>query len=1556
MPDDPDFNRRDETEESKRLTQDEIKRWIEGRRPTTLSAMVIRDVVARHEDGSVGYRQWVGGREGFLESEPLWGRARQLSERQNVPFETAYTHIANKVSEILDEPRITTEQAIEKIAQQETSSLMHRITGPHRGKRELFQFGGARAATADVGALDEARRLETAGTDPKEIWKQTGWYKRADGWRFEIDDSRVEFKLGALEERIDRSGDHEFRFKGRLGDLIEERGGETASFLKAYPHLADAPVTIGHMTSWTTGGGYNPKTGEITVSGSFGSAEEILSLLMHEAQHAIQHHEGFATGGNETTLLSRTNAALYDLDRQIESLRPGSNTQAELEGLRRELRDQAAQYGGGLAGFAVTTEQGDAYERLRGEVEGRNTQGRLRLSAEERRAVFPGETEDIPREEQYDGRDLVRLDHKHGALIDGVVAQEFRTAGVDGRSTLDVYGDRQVQRYHRVSIRGIEGVRTNILQSLNFNPQDIAHKIKIYGARALADELRPKVGEFEERAAVQLAERQRWPDSPRDIEGQAAAYQKIADLSRQTVEMLDRIMTQHPELAGRQGYVVRELDPDGLIERYSGRQYTKAERDGLASRITNAIEDMRRSGELSDGEADDLADEFDHQGLDGDYGINKSYPEQFARLHAKHKDLIEEYRQARDSVNYQIWRENVGLSMSMDARGFPLSQRDENEPLGRVTFFIDRTIIELFQRANSSTLIHEWMGHVWVEELLSDARRPDAPEWLQDDARTVYRFVGAKEGDPLTDEQHEMLARTMERYTREGRAPSRQLEAVFIKFREWMLAIYRRIRDLDVPINDEIRGVFDRMLATAEDIAEYRGDRPPVPEAASDEIVRRRRHRGQIETTVSVAAPPGANGYTRVMSADHCQSAADVQAQAARVRAFRARMWTPQRSAAPLPETPSPQSAASLPGTLAPALTLPALPATPDRITVHRVLEVTADHFGLTVKELLLNRRTQPLAHRRQVAMYVARELTGRSLPFIASKMGKKDHTTILDGHRAVKALIRAGDGETIAAVDWITARLTAPDREQEHAAIAARVADMIKKAERPREEAETIAKTVADRYVARAAVFGESALAMLESANIDVRREFSAPPGQITVRRVLEATADHFGLTVEELVSDRRTQPLARRRQVAMYVAREMTGRTLPFIARRMGKDDHTTIIHGVRVVKALIDAGDSETIAAVDQITARLTTPDGEREHAPIAAREEPPRFAEKGRELFQRDESDGGGPDLSRRAFLRGSTSAAAAIAGPANLIEKVLDSAASSKISQDAVTVAINSLFYKDIPVQKMSTEAIIEEPTHDLGFLKKDRSFQGRMDWGGLRNASAEEIISAVEGAIKLLESGWYPHEHLAKAEDAYEARLAKLHKAPVVHAERSQTAEGQTLPRTSPEASPETRTVTLAEHANELRAELRGSLDPRERATVGAELEAARAVLKEHEHGRDQPLPAEDVLQPDQTPNQLGAVESRMPRSDIDTAVARLSAEAGLPYTPAVSGEYVAGVYRQSLTLTSGKFAMIDNGLGFALVPWTQDLDRHLGRHVAGVGREGGGVEWSFGRKRGLEI
>lgn len=89
---------------------------------------------------------------------------------------------------------------------------------------------------------------------------------------------------------------------------------------------------------------------------------------------------------------------------------------------------------------------------------------------------------------------------------------------------------------------------------------------------------------------------------------------------------------------------------------------------------------------------------------------------------------------------------------------------------------------------------------------------------------------------------------------------------------------------------------------------------------------------------------------------------------------------------------------------------------------------------------------------------------------------------------------------------------------------------------------------------------------------------------------------------------------------------------------------------------------------------------------------------------------------------------------------------------------------------------------------------------------------------------------------------------------------------------------------------------------------------------------------------------------------ELDALGEKLAAETGQPFNRAGSGEYVAGTYRQRLTLASGRFAMLDEGMGFQLVPWTPSLEKQLGKHVSGVARDDGGIDWSFGRKRGLGL
>ncbi len=90
-------------------------------------------------------------------------------------------------------------------------------------------------------------------------------------------------------------------------------------------------------------------------------------------------------------------------------------------------------------------------------------------------------------------------------------------------------------------------------------------------------------------------------------------------------------------------------------------------------------------------------------------------------------------------------------------------------------------------------------------------------------------------------------------------------------------------------------------------------------------------------------------------------------------------------------------------------------------------------------------------------------------------------------------------------------------------------------------------------------------------------------------------------------------------------------------------------------------------------------------------------------------------------------------------------------------------------------------------------------------------------------------------------------------------------------------------------------------------------------------------------------------------RRELDETASKLAAETGLAYQPAAEGEHVTGVYRQRVTLASGRFAMIDDGLGFQLVPWRPALEKELGREVRGVMAPGGNVEWSSAANGGWD-
>ncbi|MHA6834469.1 relaxase/mobilization nuclease domain-containing protein [Ralstonia pseudosolanacearum] len=88
-------------------------------------------------------------------------------------------------------------------------------------------------------------------------------------------------------------------------------------------------------------------------------------------------------------------------------------------------------------------------------------------------------------------------------------------------------------------------------------------------------------------------------------------------------------------------------------------------------------------------------------------------------------------------------------------------------------------------------------------------------------------------------------------------------------------------------------------------------------------------------------------------------------------------------------------------------------------------------------------------------------------------------------------------------------------------------------------------------------------------------------------------------------------------------------------------------------------------------------------------------------------------------------------------------------------------------------------------------------------------------------------------------------------------------------------------------------------------------------------------------------------------RLELTQAAKGLTEETGLEHRAVADGQRVAGIYRRSIMLASGRYAMLDDGMGFSLVPWKPVIEQRLGQQLAAT-VHGGGVSWEIGRQPGI--
>ncbi|MBR0076648.1 MAG: hypothetical protein IJP96_12935, partial [Synergistaceae bacterium] len=139
-----------------------------------------------------------------------------------------------------------------------------------------------------------------------------------------------------------------------------------------------------------------------------------------------------------------------------------------------------------------------------------------------------------------------------------------------------------------------------------------------------------------------------------------------------------------------------------------------------------------------------------------------------------------------------------------------------------------QSLVEFFMNANASTGFHEIAHHV-LRVLTDAAQLESASDILLQDIDTILKNAGVNKEDFYNDvgdareTAHEYFAKSFEAYLHEGKAPVKELQSTFDRVKQWLVEVYKNIKEsLGIELNDEMRDVFDRLLATPEQLAEQK--------------------------------------------------------------------------------------------------------------------------------------------------------------------------------------------------------------------------------------------------------------------------------------------------------------------------------------------------------------------------------------------------------------------------------------------------------------------------------------------------------------------------------------------------------------------------------------------------------------------------------------------------------------------------------------------------------------------------------------------------------------
>lgn len=302
----------------------------------------------------------------------------------------------------------------------------------------------------------------------------------------------------------------------------------------------------------------------------------------------------------------------------------------------------------------------------------------------------------------------------------------------------------------------------------------------------------------------------------------------------------DALYELYPELLDAQYEVVPEERLPGKLAGYSpkyGTIYITTDPDVTPSVIAHEVQHAIQ----------DVDERFD-------FGLSEEASQEVysqVEQELKGKLPLERARALAARIQYLSQAHEIQAFDTQNRFELTADERAKYEPNNPSTYYqnirgqIEPTangkwLISVFKgKKNLSTIIHE-TGHFFLENIRDAAVLETAPDWVKNDWAAIKGELGIKDDGFIEREAHEKFARQFEAYAREGKAPRPELQSAFNQFRAWLTAIYRSVRRLlgDAELSADVRAVFDRLLASEEDIASARkrGAPEPVIERASEAL------------------------------------------------------------------------------------------------------------------------------------------------------------------------------------------------------------------------------------------------------------------------------------------------------------------------------------------------------------------------------------------------------------------------------------------------------------------------------------------------------------------------------------------------------------------------------------------------------------------------------------------------------------------------------------------------------------------------------------------------